>query len=69
MKYRSFNDLPNHIRRRIQAVMPSAKVAEWVQEGIPALGNRSILDVMNEDGEEADERVLQFLMKIEGYFT
>jgi hypothetical protein len=68
MKYKTFTDLPNHIRRRVEVVAPSTDLQHWVMERIPALGNRSVLDVMNEDG-DAEEKVLQFLVKVEGYFT
>jgi len=69
MRYDTYTDLPNHIRKRIEAVAPSRDLAQWVKQPIPALGNRSVLAVMSEDGEAAQQKILQFLLKIEGYFS
>lgn len=69
MKYETFADLPNHIRRRITEVAPSVDVEMWVRGPIPALGDRSVLVVMNEEEPEAaEQKVLQLLLKIGGYF-
>jgi hypothetical protein len=69
MTYEKFDDLPNHIRRRIAAVKPSHDLNAWVRTPIGALQNRSVLNVMNDDDAgSAEQKILQLLLKIEGYF-
>jgi hypothetical protein len=62
-KYEAYGDLPRDLRVRIEAVEP-ADPARWAGSAIPALGGRSILEVMNENG--GDTRVREFIARIEG---
>ena len=69
MKYETLVDLPNNIRLRIAEIAPSSDMEAWVRTPIPALGGRSVLDVMNEEERDiAEHKVLQMLLKISGYF-
>jgi hypothetical protein len=55
-KYIRFSDLPNHIRTRIleSRVVSEDEVQAWVKHPIPALAQKSVLEVMNsDDGEQA----------------
>ena len=61
--YRSFADLPSHIR--VQVVRwgePNPEV--WVQQRIPELGYRSIIEMMNLPGGE--QKVLEFFRDLRG---
>jgi hypothetical protein len=66
LTYRTFDDLPNHIKSRILR-LEQPKVQEWVLAKIPALGGRSIIEVMNEGGGE--EVVRDYLGRTEGMFS
>jgi hypothetical protein len=65
-RYRSFSDLPNHIRLQVQR-WGEADVERWVQQQIPALDHRSIVETMNlPDGEQ---KVLEFFRDLRGMLT
>lgn len=63
--YQDFNDLPARVQSRIlEAGEPDPRT--WVLTKIPALGGRSIIEVMNvEDGES---QVAVFLTQVSGKF-
>jgi hypothetical protein len=65
-QYRSFDDLPNHVR--VQVVRwGESNPEEWVLQAIPALNYRSIVEVMNlPDGET---KVLEFFRDLRGMLT
>jgi uncharacterized protein (DUF2384 family) len=63
MKYERLSDLPLRVQRRVVDLARS-NPEEWVLKPIPALENRSIIDIMNSD--EGEERVAQFLLRLEG---
>jgi uncharacterized protein (DUF2384 family) len=66
LTYRTFDDLPNHIKSRILR-LEQPEVQEWVLAKIPALGGRSIIEVMNEERGEAVVR--DYLARTEGMFS
>lgn len=66
MTYKTFDDLPNHIKSRILR-LEQPMVQDWVLTKIPALGGRSIIEVMNTEGGE--EVVRDYLAKTEGMFS
>ena len=61
MPFDTFDDLPNHIKVWLRET-GQPNLERWVQEPIPALNDRSILEVASElDGEP---RLAQFCMRI-----
>jgi hypothetical protein len=65
-RFRSFADLPNHIRVQVlRWGEPDAE--EWVHQRIPALDYRSIIETMNlPDGEQ---KILEFFRDLRGMLT
>jgi hypothetical protein len=69
MRYQTFDDLPGHIRCRIIDLAPARDLATWARQPIPALGDRSLLTLMNEEEPEAAERiVLQYAARAAAHF-
>lgn len=65
MEYKSFDELPTWIKSRIQQVAGD-RAEFWVNEKIPALGNKTVLSVMNlEDGEQ---RLRSYFRALDGHF-
>lgn len=60
--YRSFNDLPVGIKKKIEQVV-GGDVGRWVHQPIPALHNKSIIEVMNSS--EGELEVRAYLQRIE----
>jgi hypothetical protein len=61
----TFLDLPKYLQNRIKALKISDS-DKWVKEPIPALDNKSLLEVLSlKDGEE---RALKYLRKLEEYY-
>lgn len=58
-------DLPNDIAERIRRLGESDLDA-WVRRPIPALGDRSVIEVHGEPG--GDDELRHYLLKVEGYF-
>ena len=64
-RYLSLTDFPQHIKNVILSIKKdNAEV--WITKKIPALSNKSILEVMNEDN--GDQYVIDYLNRIKGYF-
>ena len=65
-KYRSFEDLPNHVRLQVER-WGEPDVKKWVLQPIPALDHRSVVETMNlPDGET---KVLEFFRDLRGMMT
>ncbi len=64
MKIKEFKKLPKGIQQRIKVIHPD-DYEIWVYKSIPALNNRSIIEVINQD--EGIVEVGKYLNKIEGY--
>lgn len=65
MVYKSFDDLPAWLKDRIQQ-LAGDRAESWVHENVPALGNKTVIAVMNlEDGEQ---RVRAYLRAVDGHF-
>jgi hypothetical protein len=60
--YSSFNDLPSGIRKDIERVI-KRDVDDWVHKAIPALHNKSILELMN--SLEGEREVRAYLQRLE----
>ena len=66
MPFASFDDLPNHIKVWLRSTgQPDPE--QWVQKPIPALGDRSILQVADEP--DADQRLADFCGRVVGKFS
>ena len=63
IRYETYGELPVKVRDEIMSLYGSSKI---VDESIPALGNRSMLELINEEGEE---QLVEFLLKVRGKFT
>ncbi len=64
MEVKDFKELPEGIKQRIKAIHPD-DYEIWVYKAIPALNNRSIIKVFNQDGGIVE--VVRYLKKVEGY--
>ena len=60
MTYKSFGDLPQHIRKWIRDCFLVDNFDQWAKTPIPALGNRSVLHVINKNGGQT--RIIKYLM-------
>lgn len=58
----SYDDLPAGIKKNIEKVI-GGDVASWVHRSIPALHNKSIMEVMNSSGGELEVRA--YLQRVE----
>jgi hypothetical protein len=66
VEYQTFNDLPNHIKVNIQRLeVQDPKV--WVLKQLPGLGDRSVLEILNNEGEDGERIILQFILSISAY--
>ncbi|MEO0575473.1 MAG: hypothetical protein AAF004_08415 [Pseudomonadota bacterium] len=65
MVYKSLNDLPLWLRERI-AKLAGDQAESWIHDEVPALGKKSVIEVMNlEDGEQ---RIRAYLQAVDGHF-
>lgn len=65
MDYKSFHDLPVWLKDRIQ-LLAGDQAESWVHESVPALGNKTTIEVMNlKDGEQ---RMRAYLRAVDGHF-
>ena len=65
MVYKSFKDLPDWLKERIQQLAGS-QAESWVHENVPALGNKTVINIMNlKDGEQ---RMRTYLRAVDGHF-
>lgn len=60
--YREFGDLPLGIKKRVMDVI-GGDVEVWVHQPIPALHNRSIIEVLNRADGEREVRI--YLQRVE----
>jgi hypothetical protein len=58
-------ELPNDIAERIRR-LGEADLDAWVRKPIPALGDRSVMEVHGSPG--GDDELRHYLQKVEGYF-
>jgi hypothetical protein len=64
-KYTCFADLPQNLKSRIKR-LNQPNLEKWISQKIPALGNKSILETMNE--ENGHNKIYDYLLKVEGKF-
>lgn len=65
MVYKSFDEFPTWLKVRIQQVA-GERAEFWVNENIPALGNKTVLSVMN--SEDGEQRLRAYFRTLDGHF-
>ncbi len=60
MNITKFEDMPNGIKVLATKAVGNVRVKSWVNEKIPALGNFSIIEILN-GGENGEREVRVFL--------
>lgn len=63
-KYNSYEDLNPGIQNRIKQIA-GADIETWLRKPVPALDNKSILELLNED--DGYQKVCKYLTKVEGF--
>jgi hypothetical protein len=66
-KYNNFQDLPRDIQVALRMFRP-IDFETSVSQPIPALGNRSVLDVIN-GGYEGEVELRQYIATVKGYIS
>jgi len=51
-RYSAFEDLPNQVKAEIRRLDPGEGVESFIGYKMPAMNNKSIIDIMNENEEE-----------------
>jgi len=65
MLYKSLNDLPVWLRDRVSK-LAGDQAESWVHDEVPALGKKSVIEIMNlEDGEQC---IRAYLKAVDGHF-
>jgi hypothetical protein len=59
-RYKKFEDLPNHVKVAIERLAPG-DLDEFVCGKMPAAGNRSIIEILNKEGEAGEQYVLSLI--------
>ena len=65
MVFANFEELPNHIKAWLRAT-GQPNIEKWVEGPIPALGNRTILEVASDSNGE--ERLAEFCSRVKTGF-
>ena len=63
--FATFDELPNHIKVWLRETGQD-DLNKWVQKPIPALDNRSILEVASDS--DGEQRLAQFCMKVKSLY-
>ena len=66
MDYDKFEELPNHIKAWLRDT-GQPNVEKWVEGPIPALGNRSILQVASDS--DGEKRLAEFCLRLKASFA
>lgn len=64
--YTTFDELPTWLKPRIKQIRPN-DWETWINKPVPALQDRSLLDVLNND-DDGETVLRQYFTKVEGYF-
>lgn len=64
MTMNNFYDFPKGIQNRVKSLHPS-DYEEWVFKKIPALSDKSLLEILNE--KDGYKKAVEYLGKVEGY--
>jgi hypothetical protein len=59
-RYKRFEDLPNHVQAAIRRLAPG-DLDKFVSTKMPAAGSRSIIDILNKEGEAGEQYVLRLI--------
>ena len=66
-RYKKYDDLPNHIKLAIDRLQPGDCDA-FVRHERPMLADKSILEILNAKGEDAEGEVLELIQRIRTMF-
>jgi hypothetical protein len=61
-RYKNFDDLPDHIKAAIKRC-EVRNVDSFINYKIPGMGYRSVLDMMNREGQEGERHVLEYIQR------
>ena len=61
METKTIDDLPARVQAAVRQAMPvpSASLNSWIDSPLPALGNRSIIAALEEDGYAAESAIIE----------
>ena len=64
-RYKTFDDLPNRVKAAIRRRPPACDMDSYLTYKIPAQGDRSILDILNQDDSEegGQQTVIDMVMR------
>ena len=65
-RFHTFDDLPEWAKSRVKRFRPN-DASNWIFEPVPALGNQSFIEVMNQ-GDEGLDRIKRYLNDLMGKF-
>jgi len=62
MRYKSFDDLPGYLKRYLEKFgWPRRELESWLNDPIPALGNRSILQALTDGAQKEVNNVVLYV--------
>ena len=61
-RYRHFDDLPNYIKAAIKRCEVK-NMDSFINYKIPGMGYRSVLDMLNCEGQEGESQVLEYIQR------
>ena len=69
IKKQAFESLPNRVKAGLKSIHrePSKETELWLHEAIPALGNKSIVQILD-DSEDGEARVVAYCNAVKGKF-
>lgn len=69
-KYMQYTDLPARVKTAIQSAKPALddRLDEWIRSPIPALKNRSVIEVLTESGEQGELEIIALCNTIKARF-
>ena len=66
-RYLIFEDLPNHIKVAIDRLQPGDCDA-FVRKSFPELHDRSIIESLNAEDEDAESKILELIQRLRSMF-
>jgi hypothetical protein len=61
-KYKTFDDLPQRVKDAVIELQP-VDIYEYVTMKIPAAGNRTVLEILNKEGEAGEIYIIQMISR------
>jgi len=65
---RKFDDLPSRVKVAIRECSPSNDLEKWIHSPIPALGNRSVVEIISNQGGEGELEIVLLCNSIRARF-